>query len=96
MVVIGLIYLAQDYSSGFDQWIMDAKFDQSGNDTLNKAVVSGMKADRQSMFGGQVYALYCLWYSLGIIYMYLKNTLKSTVAVVLLIAITFYRLMVSR
>ncbi|HUN01948.1 MAG TPA: hypothetical protein PLS00_03755, partial [Niabella sp.] len=31
VVVIGLIYLAQDYSSGFDQQIMDAKFDQSGS-----------------------------------------------------------------
>lgn len=90
VVVIGLIYLAQDYSSGFDQQIMDAKFDQSGTDTLNKAVVSGMKADRQSMFGGQVLrTILFMGILLGIIYMYLKNTLKSTVAVVLLAAITF-------
>ncbi|HUN01949.1 MAG TPA: YfhO family protein [Niabella sp.] len=49
-----------------------------------------MKADRQSMFGGQVLrTILFMGILLGIIYMYLKNTLKSTVAVVLLAAITF-------
>lgn len=90
VVILGLIYLAQSYSSGFDQQILEAKFDQSGTDTVNRAVIAGMKTDRQSMFGGQVLrSILFMGIILGAIYMFLKNSLKPALAVALLAAITF-------
>lgn len=90
-VVLGLLYIGQSYASGFDEQIINAKqFDQDGSGTINRTIVAGMKADRQSMFGGQVLrTLVFMALVLGIIYLTLKNTLKPLIAVVLLAAITF-------
>lgn len=85
-----VIYIGQSYSSGFDQQILQAQLDPNGGDALNLAVVAGMKADRQAMFGGQVLrTLLFLAIVLGVLFLYLKNTLKPTVAVILLAVVCF-------
>lgn len=90
-VVLGVLYIGQSYASGFDEQIINAKqFDQDGSGTINRAIVAGMKADRQNIFGGQVLrTLLFMALVLGIVFLWLKNTLKPAIAAVLLAAITF-------
>lgn len=82
---LGLLYIAQSYTSAFDQQIMQMQLDPNGGDTFNRAIIAGMKADRQSLFGAQVMrAVLFMLLVLGVIYAVLKNMLKPVVAVTLL------------
>lgn len=90
VAVLGIIYIGQSYSSGFDQQIMQAQFDQSGTDTINRAVIAGMKDDRQNMFGGQVLrTVLFLSIVLGVLFLFTKNILKPVAAIIVLALICF-------
>lgn len=88
--LVGLIYLVMDYSSSFDQRILANKWDNSGNDTVGRTIVSGLKADRSAMFGGQllrtlVYAILVL----AALWLHMKNMLKPFVITIILTVVTF-------
>lgn len=88
--VLALLYVGQSYSSGFDEQVMQMQMDPNGGDTLNRAIIAGMKADRQGQFGGQVVrAVLFMALVLGVVYAVLKNMIKPVVAVVVLAAISF-------
>ncbi|MCH5596828.1 hypothetical protein [Niabella ginsengisoli] len=88
-LLLALLYIGQSYSSGFDEQVMQMQLDQAGNDTLNRAIVEGMKADRQSMFGGQVMrSILFMIIVLGVLYAYLKNIIKPVMVVALLAVVT--------
>lgn len=88
--VLALLYIGQSYSSGFDEQVMQMQIDPNGGDTFNRAIIAGMKADRQSLFGAQVMrAVLFMALVLGIVYAVLKNMIKPVVAVGVLAVISF-------
>lgn len=90
-----LLYLAMDYSASIDQRILSNKWDNSGNDTIGRTIVAGLKADRSGMFGGQL--LRTLAYAilvLGSLWLHMKNMLKPVVITIALAVITLIDLFV--
>lgn len=74
-----------DYGAPFDQQVLDFQFDASGSKEINQLIVSGLKADRQEMFMGQVwrYAGFLILV-LGCLYLYLKKWIKPTWVIAIL------------
>ncbi|MFT4092310.1 MAG: YfhO family protein [Niabella sp.] len=88
-LLLALLYIAQDYSSGIDEQVSQMKLGPNGDDTFNRAIIAGMKADRQSLFGKQVLrSILFIAIVLGILYAYLKNLFKPVVAVTILALIS--------
>lgn len=96
--LLAIFYITMDYSSSFDPQILANKWDNSGSDEIGRLIISGLKADRKAMFGGQL--LRALGFAIllvGILYMYLKNYLKPLVIAIILIAVSTIELtMVSK
>lgn len=88
--LLGMMYLALDYSSPNDQGIRDYLLQATkNNDEIARSVISGLKADRKALFGGQL--LRSLGFAvllIGILYMYLKNYLKPSIVAIILIVIS--------
>jgi hypothetical protein len=77
------MYVMMDYSSAIDQRILQGYTDpKTGSNEMARAIISGMKADRQSMFGRQLLRTF-LFAALvvGILYLYVRNVLKSGVVI---------------
>lgn len=82
VALLGIIYIAQSYNTIGDQMIMNAQIDPNGGDTLNRAIISGLKADRKNMFGEQMFrSVLFMALILGIIYSIVKKWLKPVAAV---------------
>lgn len=96
--LLGILYVAMDYSSPVDQQLLANKWDSSGTDEIGRIIVSGLKADRKAMFGGQL--LRSLGFAillLGTLYLYLRNFIKPLVAAIALVVISTIELtMVSK
>ncbi|MFZ9388617.1 MAG: hypothetical protein ACO25B_12125, partial [Chitinophagaceae bacterium] len=87
--LLGIMYMSVNYSSPFDRQISESLTRQSQNDAIGRAVISGLKADRKAMFGGQLLrALGLALLAAGIVWMYYKDKLKSWVAAILLLIIS--------
>jgi hypothetical protein len=83
------MYLAMDYSAPMDSQILNYKFDESGTDEMGRLIISGLKAERRSMFGGQLLrTLGFMALMLAILWMFMKNTVKPWMAVAMLAVIT--------
>jgi Bacterial membrane protein YfhO len=94
--LLGMMYIALDYRSSFDSQILANKWDNSGSDEIGRLILSGLKADRKAMFGGQI--LRALGFAIlltGVLYMYLKNYLKPLVVAIILIAISTLELTIT-
>ncbi|WP_028788670.1 YfhO family protein [Terrimonas ferruginea] len=75
--LLAILYLMMDYSAPIDQQLLENKWDNSGTDVVGRAVVSGLKADRSSMFGGQVLrTIGFMILVLGACWLYMKKILK--------------------
>ena len=96
--LLGMMYVVMDYSSPIDQQLLANKWDSSGTDEIGRLIVSGLKADRKAMFGGQL--LRSLGFAillLGTLYLYLRNFIKPLIAAIALIVISTIELtMVSK
>ncbi len=93
--ILGLLYLGQSYSSAIDSQILHNNWDNSGNDATGRAILSGMKADRQSLFGAQVFrTIGFMAIILVTLWLFLKNQLKATGATILLSTILLIDLLV--
>ncbi len=96
--LLGIMYVMIDYSSAVDGQIYGSISEQAKSEEIGRAVINGMKADRQAMFGGQLLraAAFALLL-LGTLYLYLKNQIKPVLATILLVVITTLELtMVSK
>lgn len=93
--VLALLYFGMDYSSPSDGEMSAFYQQQSGSPEIGRAIIEGLKADRQSMFGsGLLRALLLAAVLLGVLYGYMKNMLKSAaVAVIILLVIGSAELM---
>lgn len=86
--LLGLMYMTMKYSSPYDRQIADSISEQAKNEDIGRAVVSGLKADRKAMFGGQLFrALGIALLGIGVLYAYYKNWIKGFVAAILLLII---------
>ena len=84
-----LMYLGMSYSSPFDKQILSYKFDNSGSDEINRLIISGMKADRKAMFGGQLLRTFGFAVLvLGLLYMYLRNIIKPLVVILIFVLVS--------
>ena len=96
--LLGILYVMIDYSSQVDSQISASIAEQAKSEEIGRAVIAGMKADRQAMFGGQL--LRAAGFGillLGTLYLYLKNQLKPLIAgIVLLVVSTLELTMVSK
>jgi hypothetical protein len=92
---LGLIYLVMDYSAPYDGAAMQRLKSAGANDEIIRAIVAGLKADRSAMFGGQLLrTLAFALLILGLIWLYIKNTLKPFAIVTILAAVTLIDLLV--
>lgn len=92
--VLAMMYIGMSYSSPIDQQILTNKWDNSGSDEIGRLIVSGLKADRKDMFGGQLLrALAFAILLIGILYAYLKNYIKPFVVACALLVISSVELL---
>src|SRR5688500_2280897 len=89
-----LMYMMMDYNSPIDSYILSQYADKSGNDELARAIISGMKADRKAMFGGQMFRAFGFAaLVLGLLYLYMKSMVKPVVVTVVLTLISTIELL---
>ncbi len=82
-------YLMLDYSSPIDKLIISGYVDKNGSDQLGRLIVSGLKEDRKSMFIGQTFrALLFALLLVGVLWIYLKNWIKSWMAAAIILVIS--------
>lgn len=75
-----IMYLMMDYSSPIDKDIINAYTDKNGSDEMGRLIVSGLKADRSDMFGGQILRTFGFAIIVvGFLYAYLRNWMKPLV-----------------
>lgn len=86
-VLLGLMYMSMGYSTANDNRLVELLSQQDKTGTVGRAVIQGMKADRQAMFGGQLLrALLFAIILIGLLYFYMKNKIKPVaVAIIILI-----------
>lgn len=93
--LLGILYMAMDFSSPIDRQLIANNWDGSGNDAVGRAIVSGLKADRSGMFGGQVLRTVAfLALLLGLIWLYIKNMLKPMAIMAIIAVVTIADLLV--
>lgn len=89
LALLIIMYITLSYSSPVDNEISASIAQGTKSSEVGRAVISGMKADRRGMFGGQL--LRTLGFALlltGALYLYLRNLVKPIIIVVALIVIT--------
>ncbi|HMK26576.1 MAG TPA: hypothetical protein VK483_11165 [Chitinophagaceae bacterium] len=87
--LLGIMYIAMDYSYLHDREIIAEDWDRSGTGMIGRLIVSGLKADRRAMFGGQV--LRAIGFAvpvLVLLYLYIRNIIKPVVAVIVIMLIS--------
>jgi hypothetical protein len=84
--VLTIIYFTMDYGSWIDKEVLSGYTDpKDGNTEIGKAIVSGMKADRKSLFGAQI--LRTLGFAallLGVLYAHIKKLIRPIIVIAIL------------
>ena len=82
--VLILMYLMMDYSAPIDERILQGYTDpKTGNNEIARAIISGMKADRRSMFGGQLLRTFGFAVLvIGFLYLYVRNVVKPMLVII--------------
>jgi len=89
LVLLIIMYLMMPYTALTDNEISSNISQMAKSTEIGRAVISGMKADRRAMFGGQL--LRTLGFAIlvvGFLYLYMRNVIKPIVIVIALIVIT--------
>ncbi len=94
--LLSLLYVSMNYSAGYDNELLQNFAQQDKNGTIGRAVVQGMKSDRQAMFGGQILrALLFAVMLIGLLYFYMKNKIKPMVVAICLLVIGTAELLIT-
>lgn len=89
LALLGLMYLTANFASPYDNEIRDSISKQAQNDAIGQAVISGLKADRKALFGGQLLRTLALMLAaIGILYLYFKEKLNAKTSLIILLAIS--------
>lgn len=92
--VLAIMYLTMDYSSSIDAQVL-AAYTRDGSDEMGRLIISGLKQERQAMFGGQVLrTLGFILLVLLVLWLFLRNALQPLAAVLILGIITVIDLVV--
>jgi hypothetical protein len=92
-VVLGSMYMLISYSSPYDREIAQNISQQAQNESIGRAVISGLKADRKDLFGGQLLrTLGITIIALGLLYLYFKNKITSLTAVIILLIVSTFEI----
>ena len=92
--VVGLIYLAQSYSSPIDAQIIAGYTDKNGSDEMGRLIVSGLVDERHSLFLNQTLrALLLAGLFVGVLYANRKKWIKPIYIGIILILITTVELL---
>lgn len=78
--VLILMYMMMDYKTSIDSYLLSSFQQQTGNDEIGRAIISGMREDRKAMFGGQI--LRTLGFAalvVGLLFLYVRNLIKPLV-----------------
>lgn len=89
ILVLGILYLMMDYSALTDPGIRSGLLQMGASEDMTTGIISAMKSERQSMFGGQV--LRTLGFAvllLLVIWFWISGFINSILAVSLLAVIT--------
>ena len=80
-----IVYLGMDYSSATDGMMMGRLKSMGADDEIVRLTLAGLKADRSAMFGGQL--LRTLAFAaliIGLLWLFIRNTLKPVAVVAVL------------
>lgn len=87
--LLALLYIGMDYGAADDAGIISGSVQQTGNDEVGRLIVSALKDERKSMFGGQILR------SLGIallaaltLFLFAKEKISAMVAGIVLLVIS--------
>ena len=89
LTLLIIMYVMMSYTAPMDNEISANISQMAKSDEIGRAVISGMKADRRGMFGGQL--LRTLGFAvlvIGLLYLYMRNLIKPLVVIIALIVIT--------
>lgn len=89
ILALGLFYLMMDYNALTDPGIRSGLLQMGANEDMTSSIISAMKSERQSMFGGQV--LRTLGFAVllvAVLWLWIKELMKPILAISLLAAIT--------
>jgi hypothetical protein len=85
MALLIIMYVMMSYTSPIDNEISANYSQMAKSDEIGRAVIAGMKADRQSMFGGQLLRTFAFAaLVIGLLYLFARNLIKPLVAVIAL------------
>jgi hypothetical protein len=89
LALLIIMYVMMSYTSPIDNEISASVSHMAKSDEVGRAVIAGMKADRQSMFGGQLLRTFAFAaLVIGLLYLFARNLIKPLVAVIALGVIT--------
>ena len=96
LVLLIIMYMMMDYSTAIDQRILTGYTDpKTGSNEVARAIISGMKADRKSMFGAQLLRTFAfVAIVVGLLYLYLRNIIKPIIVVSALAVVSAIDLLV--
>jgi Bacterial membrane protein YfhO len=87
--LLAIMYIGMNYGSDVDKQIIAGYTDKSGSDEMGRAIVSALKAERQSMFGGQILrALGLAILAAAALYLFAKNKISALIAAISLLVIS--------
>jgi hypothetical protein len=91
-----IMYIMMDYSASIDQRILTGYTDpKTGSNEIARTIISGMKADRKAMFGGQLLRTFAFAaLVVGLLYLYARNIVKPIIVVISLALISIIDLLV--
>jgi hypothetical protein len=93
-VFLLILYVGMDYSTDIDANILSG-YSQNGNDSMARVIVSALKSERQSMFGGQILrTVGFMALVLALLWAYMKKMAGAALVVGILAAITLIDLLV--
>lgn len=94
--VLFILWLLQSYTAPIDQQILAGYTDKNGSDEFARAIVSGMHAERKSMFGTQLLrALLLTTVCMGLLWLSAKKTIRPSLAGWSLLAISTLELSIA-
>ncbi|MGQ0739152.1 MAG: YfhO family protein, partial [Bacteroidota bacterium] len=89
LALLGIMYMTMSYSSPFDREISQSISQQAQNESLGRAVISGLVADRKALFGGQLLrALGLSLLALAVLFFYFKNRMSGFITSITLLVIS--------
>jgi len=96
LVLLIIMYMMMDYSASIDQRILAGYTDpKTGSNEIARTIIAGMKADRKSMFGGQLLRTVAFAaIVIGLLYLYLRNIFKPVIVLISLALISVIDLLV--